>query len=495
VVDATPDLVAGSRPGDLALESAASRLTSDIALFELNSRYSEVRRVSYPMDPMRRFQSDSPKPVSPQAHPQLLRLAALLEWSYGFRTPNRATNHRLTRRSPSAGALYPTECFVLSRAIGGWAVYYYDYGAHTYYRLARPHIEDLARWLKVEEEAPVVILGSVLWRSAQRYGTRCYLYCLLDAGNVAGNLAVAARCHGLDIEMTARSITPGHERQLGIRQGEGALLSMRICDNDSSSVEMPMLPRTLPAANGHGLHAPMLSPVFTRIKRFHQRTLSAHSFPLPLPLPEAMGERAFQMAAERRRSAAAFALEQLDGKVAEAMTTRCAEVLRRLDDGGGPRLSACVVSPRVSGWPTSSRSLEPTGEIGNTTRQFLHAREASERLADACQNQTIVRECAFALVLQIDLGELAEHGHEGFRAAAIAAGAVCADLYREASRAAIATTSVGGFSLERLQGVLGMVDSWPLVVQVFGVEHDAEVKADAAVMASATENRKAVSGR
>jgi nitroreductase len=459
------------------------RVRTDIRLFELNSRYSEVRRISYPMDPMRRFQQDTPEPISPMTHGQLQRLAALLEWSYGFQAADPAGDRGPTRRAPSAGALYPTECFLISCALGDWAVYYYDFRAHVYYRLARPDVESLALWLEAGDGTPVVVLGSVLWRSAQRYGTRCYLYCLLDAGNVAGNLATAAGWHGLQTTPTRRSLTLFHEQQLGMREGEGMLFSLRVRDDDSVCVPMPAQPTVLPASDGHGLHIPRLSPVFSRIRRFHQRTVSSGRPSSLAALPGAQCN--FPEAAERRRSAAAFAPEAVDCVLAEKLTGRCIELLRDLEDSGGPRLAATVVATRVAGWPAACRPVAPDGTAGHPTRRFPRGQDAGERLAVACQQQAVVRQCALAIVLQVDFEELDERGHDGFREAAIAAGAICADLYRYGSALRVGTTSIGGFSPEHIKELIGAAGSWPLVVQVFGVEERAKVKTDAAVIASA----------
>jgi hypothetical protein len=456
---------------------------SDIRLFELNSRYSEVRRISYPMDPMRRFQEDTPEPISPMTHGQLQRLAALLEWSYGFQAADPAGDRGPTRRAPSAGALYPTECFLISCALGDWAVYYYDFRARVYYRLARTDVESLARWLEVDDRTPVVVLGSVLWRSAQRYGTRCYLYCLLDAGNVAGNLAAAARWRGLQATPTRHSLTLFHEQQLGMRDGEGMLFSMRIRDDDSVFVPMPTQPTVLPASDGHGLHIPRLSPVFSRIRRFHQRTVSNGTPTSLAALPSA--QCGYPETAERRRSAAAFAPEAVDHMLAEKLISRCAQLLRDLEESGGPRLTASVVTIRVVGWPAGCRSVASDGTAGHLTRRFPSERHAGEHLAAVCQQQAVVSQCAFAIVLQVDLEELDERGHNGLREAAIAAGAICADLYRYGSALQVGTTSIGGFSPEHVQELLGAAGSWPLVVQVFGVEESAKVKIDAAVIASA----------
>ena len=457
------------------------RFASDLNLLECSSRYSVVRRVWYPIDPMRRFHRDFPQCLTPPRDSALGRVASLLEWAYGYRMERTPDRPWPTRRSPSAGALYPTECFNVSRAGGEAAIYYYDYREHGYYRLERPDVDSLADWLGVDGRSSAVVLSSVLWRSAQRYGARCYLYCLLDAGNVAGNLAAAARHYGVAVESTARSLTSSHERQLGLREGEGVMASFLIGDAGHGAVPMPDLPSEVPISHGRVLQPPMLSPVLTRIRRFHARTLSSRGTPLPVLGGHTTPD--FAAVAERRHSASAFTSAPLDGELAAKMAFCCAGSFGVLEDGGIAGMRAWIVSVQGD-LPPGSSAIRRDGSLGEPTRRFGSPDEAAARLAEACQDQAIVRGSAFAVVVGLDLQELASGGYERFRSAALGAGSVCSDLYRESARRGIGTTLVGGFSPKLIQRIVATTESLPLAVQLFGEERPAPRKVDAAIVGS-----------
>jgi hypothetical protein len=468
-------------------ESLAGRLTGDLDLLEVSSRYSVVRRVSYPVHPMRRFRQDSPQPHDPSmGDSSMWRIAALLEWAYGFHESLRFVKGQPTRRAPSAGALYPTECFVLRWVDGQWWTHYYDFRHHVYYRLgACP--DGLARWLGADDDTTIVVLGSVLWRSAQRYGARCYLYCLLEAGNVAANLALAARYHGMEIEPTARSLTAGQERQIGLRDCEGAVLTLAVRDDGSQPIAMPQAPQALPPAGDLSLQPPMLSPVLSRVSRFHRRTLSPRR--LPLQLPDIGRDGDFARLADLRRSASGFTGAPLAEDVALAMAQCCGRALRDLDGGGGPRLDAWLVAVQTGRTAPSARAIGRDGVLGPRTREFDGDEHAPQMLRAACQNQAIVAGASFAVVLGVDLEELARHGHEGYRSAALGVGAACAELYREATQRSVGTTSIGGFLAGAVRDIAGADGAWPLAVQIFGAEATATTKVDAATLITSTNQR------
>ncbi|GAB4364835.1 MAG: SagB/ThcOx family dehydrogenase [Calditrichia bacterium] len=108
------------------------------------------------------------------------------------------------RSSPSASRLYPIEVYVYARRIQGLeaGLYYFHPIHHQLVQLSR---EDL--WSRIEESlfnlnfiknAPaMLLLTSVFPRSVVKFGERSYRYCLMEAGYVGENLAVAAS--GLDL--------------------------------------------------------------------------------------------------------------------------------------------------------------------------------------------------------------------------------------------------------------------------------------------------------
>jgi SagB-type dehydrogenase family enzyme len=110
------------------------------------------------------------------------------------------------RAAPSAGALYPTDLYLLVRGHADLpeGVYYFHVREHAlvqvypeglcpggdeiFARLGRACFNDAA----AAEADFALVATSVFWRSAWRYGDRGYRRCLLDTGHVIGNFDIVA---------------------------------------------------------------------------------------------------------------------------------------------------------------------------------------------------------------------------------------------------------------------------------------------------------------
>lgn len=117
------------------------------------------------------------------------------------------------RAAPSAGALYPTDLYVLVRDHADIpdGVYYFHVRDHAlievypkglgpggdqmFERLARACFNDPV----VAQASVAVVATAVYWRSAWRYGERAYRRCLLDTGHVLGNFDVIAPRMGVGL--------------------------------------------------------------------------------------------------------------------------------------------------------------------------------------------------------------------------------------------------------------------------------------------------------
>lgn len=107
------------------------------------------------------------------------------------------------RTAPSAGALYPIETYLTVNLVEGvrQGIYHYAVRRHALeeLRAGRFGMETARAALgqgMCAEAAVVFIWTAVFQRSAWKYGQRAYRYVYLDAGHIAGNLALAAAALG-----------------------------------------------------------------------------------------------------------------------------------------------------------------------------------------------------------------------------------------------------------------------------------------------------------
>jgi SagB-type dehydrogenase family enzyme len=108
------------------------------------------------------------------------------------------------RTAPSAGGLYPVEHYVVANDVEGLerGLYHYDVLGRALERLVvadlRAPLANAALGQRVCADAQAVFVWTaVLERSRWKYGERFARYVLLDAGHIAGNVALAATALGL----------------------------------------------------------------------------------------------------------------------------------------------------------------------------------------------------------------------------------------------------------------------------------------------------------
>lgn len=464
----------------VALADANHALLRALDWQNVESSLSRVRPVSCPVDPMRRYVKGARPFTAADAYTaqRLQDLQGLLEWAYGYKS-SESPGQRRTRRAPSAGALYPIETFVVAETGARWQVLYYDYASRGFYATSADG-SAVARKLELESGRAVILCIAVLWRTLQRYGVRGYRYCLLDAAHVAANLARAARAFDHEMELDPWLAGAELENLLGLELEETLLLGLHY-RRDSAAPPVAMPPtfaEATPTAPLPSEQPPLMSPVLHRAIRFHRRTLG----------PFDRGERTIWPGnpeslddlyrwANERCSARDFTPSPVSREQYEHM----ADVVRAgpVFSQPGPALHVYALTARVEGLTVG---LGPVGRERDA-RWTLPGQSAAplmRQLAQACQNQAIVAPCAFAFVVATRKSELSALGHSVYRPLVLNAGFLTAELYRQAVRNALGTTSIGGFSDEAVSRLVGDPTLTPIVVQIFGVSAQARDKVDRA---------------
>ena len=150
----------------------------------------------------------------------LTALSALLFMAYGFTDQvDYGTEIFLYRSAPSAGALYPVDVYLSAQGIEGLedGLYYYSL---TDFGLARLRSGPPPAGVP----APALILSARYFRSSWKYKDRAFRYCLLDAGHVAENIALALPTLGLSGEFFAQFDDKVLNAYLGLEPEKAAVL-------------------------------------------------------------------------------------------------------------------------------------------------------------------------------------------------------------------------------------------------------------------------------
>jgi hypothetical protein len=458
-----------------------SLLATQLKSQHVDSNLSMVRSVSCPVDPMRRYRSQAPfRPEEPEVALRLQSIQNLFEWAYGFRAPSHACQ-RFTRRSPSAGALYPTELFLVTKTDQSWRVLYYDFSSHQFYNAPVSDAEQVAFALGLDDRRQAVLFNSILWRTVQRYGVRGYRYCLLDGAHVAANLVRGGRAWGARIAINPGVMTTRLEDMMRLGHGE-ALTAALICDlpADQRPVGAPLIATPAPDVARRMVECPpILSPLLSRAMAFHRETLYSHRQyceEAAIETEDSLADLHFW--GKERYSAKDFGGDGVSREQYDRMI-RCLE--RRPPVRFSPSASLIPYTIRLSvdGLRPAAESARP----GATSPETLSVADARRYLWRSSQKQNIVQSSAFLIVLAARKAELAAGGCIAYRHTILNAGAVCAELYREAANCCLGTTSIGGFSDDAISEFLGDTGLHPIVMQAFGVPLSDAEKRDAVVIA------------
>ena len=164
---------------------------------------------------------------------QALSLAGLSELLYlaaGITARREGVNYRA---APSAGGLFPSELYVLVRDSGiqglGAGLYHYD-AEHQRLDVLHSGMTKHATPLFSTEAAAgaktLLVLTSVLSRTAYKYHERAYRLSLADAGHVLENLRLAAHQAGLQASLLAQFDEAITAKILGIDGKQETVLAM-----------------------------------------------------------------------------------------------------------------------------------------------------------------------------------------------------------------------------------------------------------------------------
>ena len=467
------------------VKSATNQFTllRELAWQDIDSYLSVVHPINCPVDPMYRYWIAQSPFVSTEVSvaEKLVNFKQLFEWGYGYHYQGES-ERQLKRRTPSAGALYPTEAFLVVKTGVGWQVLYYHFVSHQFYPVSVQEIDIIVEDLGLTEGSEAILLISVLWRTIQRYGVRGYRYCLLDAAHVASNLVQAAQTLGHKIQLTSHGPTLQLQTQLELQVGEVLVLALQtrlgaLNNNMLPSLKLPKLPQLHP---NWIEHSPQLSPILQRAISFHDKTLKPYAYKaqdLMIALNVIPDE--FYTYATKRYSTKGF--------TGKAVTLQQYAQITKIIQSWYPTIQnflntieVYALTIRVVDLPVGLFRLNlrdegiPLALFGQTDTDF------SNRILRICQNQSIMANSAFILVIGARKSEIVKYGHIGYRYAVLNAGFLCAALYKEALCCGLGTTSIGGYSDIDVCHLIGDLSVYPIIVQAFGISNFSGSKVDAA---------------
>ena len=127
------------------------------------------------------------------------------------------------RAAASAGALYPTEAYVVCGPLDGLDAGVYHFAPESFglRKLRdgeyRQHLAEAAGGDESVGTAPgTIVFTTIFWRSSWKYRSRGYRYCHWDAGTVGANLLASAAASGLPGKVVAGFSDSDVDRLVGV---------------------------------------------------------------------------------------------------------------------------------------------------------------------------------------------------------------------------------------------------------------------------------------
>ena len=444
-------------------------------LQRVESPCSTVNRVSLRMDPFQRYCNA----VNKVSHPSLQQFKHLLEWSYGYRNiPN--SNKSIKRRSPSAGALYPTELLLLTYVEDAWILLYYSFAEHHFYRITDIDTDIFLAENSLSKTESQLYFVSVFTRSVQKYGVRAYRYAHLDAACISDTIARFYRSDYPDAPLSIVFPSARLNKKTGFHHGEAIsfsfILQNRFHIPEIHSYTEPI--RTL--QNSFSGCAPYASSNLMHVLDFHERALSdkaiTHEWMFNTKQETCLDY--LRLYSDKRISAQEFQEQPVDiltySDLCTSIIPFCLEVNKFL----GIQLQIISLTTCVSGMRAGSaeelvngQTLQIQADIKNTMNHIL---------SEACQHQKIMKNTAFTFIIAIPVHQTSDAGTHLYTKSIIGAGLICSKLYHLAYQYNIGTTTIGGFSEKMINTIYGNEKVIPLVVQTFGHTDTTQSKIDAA---------------
>jgi hypothetical protein len=434
---------------------------------EVDASTSRVHPVSWGTDPLMGVVS-SPDPATIPV--SLARWATVLDAAYGYQ---HSFHHPrgVSRRAPSAGALYPTELFVISPS----SVHQYAFWDRRFHRGQACDASAAARALGLGSDDLAIVAVSVFWRTVQRYGIRGYRYCMLDAAHVMSNLVGVIEARGGVGGIMTAAPSVKLTRALALPHSVGVVRALIVrsaarLDGDGRLVP-PWLPPPRTIADEH---SPLLSPLLQRVSRFHIETVED----VAAPASVAAGSMPACALADRRsaRSFTAAALPRATHRaIRELIATR-----RSVLPVGDDVLRSFAVRMRVDRAAPGYERIDQGGDICALAKLSASPTALASRVRALCQGQALAAEAAYAVVIGIHGEALRGASPAMYRDLVSEVGHLGAELGNQAVRLGIGTTTIGGFSDDAARHLAGD-DTWiPIAIQLYGEPGRHGYKLDAA---------------
>jgi SagB-type dehydrogenase family enzyme len=362
------------------------------------------------------------------------------------------------RASPSSGALFSGELYVLARSVQGLApgIYHYD-PDHDRLDVLGPLPATSGAPTAGDAEATVV-LTSVVRRTAYKYGDRAYRYVVADGGHLLENLRVAGQSAGLQATLAPRFDEARLAQSLGVDGVEESVLAVMELRGKQGAAGNLSAPRFVVAP-------PRAESATGVTGMVHQatslRVASAEAgVTITLPVPQASDAEVARVIRERR-SKRRYSADPVPLGVLASILADMAQA-----DQLASAIRINLVVNRVQGLAPGIYRYDRRHVLTPVRRgDFAAAAES------AALSQAVIGDAAVVLVLSAERGPLLAEGARGYRHGFIEAGLIGERWLLGAVARGLGACPVGAFYDDEAAALINvdMRSEWVLHFAALGV--------------------------
>ena len=388
--------------------------------------------------------------------PDLARLASILYYSAGVTKHKTYPGGELYFRAAAcAGALYPTEVYVVCGSLDGLdaGVYHFNPGDFALRKLREGDFRRVLARASGEESsvisAPVtLVFSSISWRSTWKYRDRAYRYHFWDNGMIAANALAMAAAHELPARLVMGFVEADVNKLIGI-DGEQelalSLLALGHSDDalpscaeieDVSAINFEVVPISISPVDYPSIreaHAASSLADYDNVREWRVNTESNRSevqsevFPLVAVRDEELPAVSIEDVVQRRASTRRFARKPMPFADLSAIIDRATEGIPADFLAGAGQLNDIYASVnRVEGLPSGAYFVRRE----DRTLELLKPGDFSAKAAYLTLDQELGGDASVTFFFMVSLERMyAAYGNRGYRVAQMEAGIIGGKMY------------------------------------------------------------------
>ena len=357
------------------------------------------------------------------------------------------------RAAASAGALYPTELYLVCGELPGLSagVYHYSPADNALTELRkgdfRGNLAGAAADESLASTPAIVASTTVFWRSAWKYRTRGYRYCFWDNGTVLSNLLASINSLGLPARILAGFVDADVDKLLGVDSEKEASTCLVALGQNSGA--QPYVVKALaeiekgdlcfsdpiPYPESDQLHSESCLISADEVQDWRGHAHGQETRFITDLESGALGDAILDRGSTRRFSRENITLAQLTALLAASSANMTADFEGGLTE---PYLIVNAVTGLIPGAYHFSRDV---GEA-----EILKEGEFRDEAGHLCFEQALGADASAVIYFMTDLDKTLErYGNRGYRAAQLEAGVMGGNVYLAAHSLGLGATGMTFF--------------------------------------------------